>query len=207
VNLTVQNGNFAGTISGPIGLTVGGDLSLTGSNTYTGGTTINSGADLTLGLGGATGSITGNIADNGALEFRLTGRSVESGTISGAGNLVQDGGGTTILTAANSYSGGTLLAGGILELQKPNSAGSGAITLLSGAINTLRFDGTTMPVNQILGFGPGNHIDLPNLVFNASSYSGGVLTLSRMGRVSGNSTSPRQAASTLCWARMARVGR
>jgi fibronectin-binding autotransporter adhesin len=179
--LVVDNGDFGGTISGPIALTVEGDLALTGSDTNTGGTTIASGAELTLGNGGSTGSITGNIADNGALEFRLTGTSVESGTISGAGNLVQDGGGTTVLTAANSYSGGTLLAGGIVEMQKPNSAGSGAITLLSGAINTLRFDGTTMPVNQILGFEPGDRIDLPNLVFNTSSYSGGVLTLSENG--------------------------
>ena len=43
-----------------------GTLTLTGDNTYTGGTTISAGT-LSLGNGGTTGSVAGNIVDNGAL--------------------------------------------------------------------------------------------------------------------------------------------
>ena len=43
-------------------------LTLTGANTYTGGTTISAGT-LQIGNGGTTGSVAGNIVDNGALIF------------------------------------------------------------------------------------------------------------------------------------------
>ena len=51
-----------------------GTLTLTGDNTYTGGTTISAGT-LQLGNGGTTGSITGNIIDNAALIFNRSERS------------------------------------------------------------------------------------------------------------------------------------
>ena len=43
-----------------------GTTILTGNNTYTGGTTISAGT-LQLGNGGTTGSIVGNVIDNGTL--------------------------------------------------------------------------------------------------------------------------------------------
>src|SRR5271165_762569 len=45
-----------------------GTLELTGTNTYTGGTTISAGT-LQIGNGGTTGSITGDVTDNGTLAF------------------------------------------------------------------------------------------------------------------------------------------
>src|SRR5581483_3813833 len=115
--LNVINGNFAGTIDGSLALRVFGGLTLSGANTYTGGTTIVSGT-LTLGNGGASGSVAGDIADNGNLEFHLGSTTIEGGVISGSGSLVQDGPGTTVLTRTNSYSGGTFIGGGTLELQR-----------------------------------------------------------------------------------------
>jgi len=58
-------GNFVGVIDGALALSVYGSLTLSGADAYTGGTTINSGATLTLGNNGTTGSVTGNITDNG----------------------------------------------------------------------------------------------------------------------------------------------
>ena len=82
-----------------------------------------------------------------------------------------------MLGGHNTYSGGTLLGGGTLELQKPNSAGSGSITFLNGTPSTTKIDGTTMPTNAILNFTLGDTIDLPNIIATSESYSGGVLSL------------------------------
>ncbi len=65
---------YAGAISGTGSLTKNGagTLTLTGDSTYTGGTTINAGT-LQLGSGGTTGSIAGNIVNNGVLAVNRTG--------------------------------------------------------------------------------------------------------------------------------------
>src|SRR5579872_4878836 len=175
--LSVFGGDFTGLIDGAFALSVFGNVTLAGADTYTGGTTINVGAELTLGNGGPTGSIAGAITDSGILEFHLSGATVENGVISGTGSLVQDGSGTTVLTQANSYTGGTLLGGGGLELQQPGSVGSGTITFLNETTTTLQIDGVSMPSNQIIGFNDGDAIDLSNIVATGWSYSGGVLTL------------------------------
>jgi autotransporter-associated beta strand protein len=180
--LTVNGGNFGGVIAGPLALTVSGALVLFGNNTYTGGTAINGGATLTLGAGGTTGSVAGDIQDHGTLEFRHSGTFVESGVISGSGNLVQDGPGTTVLSAANdSYSGSAYIAGGTLEAQTPSALGNSAVIFLAGAPGTLRIDGMTMPGTPVIGFALGDTIDLANIAATSWSYSGGVLSLTNGG--------------------------
>ena len=122
---------FAGVISGLGSVTqIGtGTTILTGTSTYTGGTTISAGT-LQLGNGGPTGSIVGNVIDNGALTFDLSGRLVTfAGAISGTGNVNQIGTGTTILSGNNTYSGATTVSAGILQAGSatgfsPNSARS-----------------------------------------------------------------------------------
>lgn len=80
---------------------------LTGTNTYSGGTTI-AGGILQIGAGGYGGTLgTGNVANNGRLVFNRDGTLVVPGTISGTGYLENDGPGVLVLAANNTYTGGT----------------------------------------------------------------------------------------------------
>ena len=128
---------FSGTISdgtSQIGLNQsmsGSTLALTGANNYSGGTYITAGT-LQIGNGGATGSITGNVVDNDALAFDRNNVIAFSGIISGSGALVQIGSGKLVLSASNSYTGGTLVSSGVLDVQNSMALGSGAVTLNPG---------------------------------------------------------------------------
>ena len=64
---------------------------------------------------GITGSIAGNVTDNGALAFDRSDIATFAGAITGTGSVSQIGSGTTILTANNTYGGGTTISSGVLE--------------------------------------------------------------------------------------------
>ena len=120
---TVQGDfSYSGSISQVLSLTKLGPhtLTLTGSNTYTGLTTV-SGGTLQLGDGTANhdGSVAGDIVNNAALVYNLAGNQTFGGTISGNGNLAKSGTGTLALTNFSNYSGATLINGGTLKLQPP----------------------------------------------------------------------------------------
>ncbi|MGO4700633.1 autotransporter-associated beta strand repeat-containing protein [Dyella sp. 2RAB6] len=102
-----------------------GTWALTGTNTYTGNTVVNGGI-LQLGAGGTTGSIASAnvIVAAGTLAFDRSDSSTVPGTISGAGNVLQQGTGTTVLTAANTYTGGTTIGAGTLQLGNGGANGS-----------------------------------------------------------------------------------
>ncbi|MBS7811018.1 autotransporter-associated beta strand repeat-containing protein [Roseococcus pinisoli] len=151
--ITVLAGSFAGAITGSADLfkTSGGTLVLSGTNTYSGLTTIGNGT-LRVGAGGTTGTLgSGNVVVGNTLAFnRSDAALVAANAISGAGRVRQIGSGTTTLTGALSYTGGTFVdagtlilgdtthsvtlpgnatiaAGGMLSLQN-GSLGSGTIT-------------------------------------------------------------------------------
>jgi fibronectin-binding autotransporter adhesin len=109
-----------------------GTLILAGNNTYGGGTTIDTGTTLQLGNGGTTGSIVGSITDNGTLTFNRTDLMPLIGTISGTGDIVQLGSGTTTLHGANSYSGTTTVQSGALFIDGDQTNATGPTTVLSG---------------------------------------------------------------------------
>src|SRR5262249_44466395 len=98
-NLTLIGGDFAGTISGPLTLTTLGNQTLSGSNTYTGNTTIDF-ATLTLGNGGMSGSLPSGsaVTDSGSLAFDRSDAFTFGDVISGSGTVQQIGTGTTTLT-------------------------------------------------------------------------------------------------------------
>ena len=117
--LTGATGSTGGTVNnlaGPASLTTtSGTTTLTGNNTYTGGTTIRGGT-LQLGNGGTTGSVVGNITNNGVLAFNRSNDLTFGGMISGTGSVQQLGSGATLLRGANTYTGATTVNAGTLEL-------------------------------------------------------------------------------------------
>ena len=118
---------FSGDISGSGGLvqTGGGLLALLGNNnTYSGSTTISAGT-LQVGHGGSGVSIetSSGVLDNGSLIFNNSDVTEFDGVISGSGSLTHLGPGTLILTGSNTYSGGTTISAGTLQV---GNGGSGA---------------------------------------------------------------------------------
>ena len=130
-NLTI--GSVIADNGGATALTKAGSatLTLTGSNTYSGATTIGAGT-LQVGNGGAAGSLgTGTVTDNSALIFNRSGASSFGGAISGAGSLTKTGSGDLVLGGSNSFSGATTISQGMLQL-----ANSAALLNTTVAINT-----------------------------------------------------------------------
>ena len=101
---------------------------LTGANSYTGGTLVSAG--VLEGVGGS--SLQGNITNNATVNFNQTTTNTYSGNMSGTGVLNKLGTGTVTLTGSNSYSGGTTLSAGTLNLNSSNALGTGAFTLSNG---------------------------------------------------------------------------
>ncbi|MGN7998545.1 autotransporter domain-containing protein [Sphingomonas sp. 22176] len=105
------DGSFGGGVSGTGALIKSGSgtLTLTGANSYTGGTTVEAGK-----LVGDTGSLTGGIVNDAVVEFAQGGDGSFGGRVSGTGVLIKSGSGTLTLTGANSYTGGTTVEAGKL---------------------------------------------------------------------------------------------
>ena len=143
--LTVEGGTFSGQIENgarrQLALDVSsGEFVLTGSNSYTGGTTIEQGATLQVGNGGTAGSLSGDIVNNALLQVLESSNLTLSGNISGSGSLVQAGAGTATLSGDNSgFSGETSVQAGTLDLESPLG---GTLSVTSGA----RVVGTYSPL-------------------------------------------------------------
>ncbi len=140
----------------------GGTWNFSDDEAFTSGSTIDLGATLRIGIGGSTGTLTGAIDDEGSLVFDRSGNLTISDAITGGGAVVQNGPGVTALSAQNSYSGGTTLKDGTLDVGALNGAGTGAITFKAGT--TLRIETAALQngdfSNTIKGFAVGDTIDL-----------------------------------------------
>jgi fibronectin-binding autotransporter adhesin len=171
----------SGVISGTGGLTKSGTgtLTLSGVNTYTGGTTVSAGtlalgANDVLANSGAV-NVNGGILDvntrtdtvgavtltSGAISGTggvLTGLSygVESGSISailsGSAALTKSNVGTVTLSAANTYSGGTTINGGTLIVTNASALGTASPVATVNAA-TLQIGGVTLSGNITLNNG------------------------------------------------------
>lgn len=157
-----------------------GALTLSGINTYTSATTINAGTlkiSTDTNLGAAPGSVTaGQLAFNGGtLESTATmtlsaNRGVSlgasggtlltdaattftyNGIAAGTGTLTKDGAGTLVLGGANTFTGGTNISAGTLQLGATNVlADSSAVVVASGA--TFDVNSKTETVGSLAGAG------------------------------------------------------
>jgi fibronectin-binding autotransporter adhesin len=130
---------LSGVISGPGSFTMTGAglLTLSGNNTYTGGTFINGGVlaiyrDANLGaagtgvsFGGGTLQALASFASPRAITLNAGGGTIDSngfnltlsGILSGPGGLTKISPGTLTLTGNNLYTGGTAINGGVLAVR------------------------------------------------------------------------------------------
>jgi autotransporter-associated beta strand protein len=170
-----------------------GTLILTGSNTYSGGTTI-TGGTLQLGNGGASGSIAGDVVDNGTFAINRSDTFAFGGVISGSGAFAQIGPGTTILTATNTYSGGTAINSGVLAVAADANLGaaSGGLAFGGGTLQFLSGFTTNRAVTLNAGGGAfdtnGNNATLAGTISGAGGLTkigAGTLTLSGASSYSG----------------------
>jgi autotransporter-associated beta strand protein len=153
---------LSGNIGGAGGLTkIGaGTLTLSGPSTYTGATNVNAGtlqagvanaftplsaftiaSGATLDLNGFEQNV-GSLAGAGSVTLgaaRLfigsdNTSTTFSGTISGSGGLTKIGPGTLTLSGTSSYSGPTMIAGGLVNFNAASNFGTGAILLNGGGL-------------------------------------------------------------------------
>ncbi|MBL7220939.1 MAG: autotransporter domain-containing protein [Phycisphaerae bacterium] len=163
VNTTFAN-ELSGVISGAGALTktgAGGRLTLTGINTYDGGTTVTSG--ILAGAGGLVdaaplqGAIA--IAAGAELDFVQAAAATYDGVITGAGTLTKSGAAILTMTAnSGAFTGDTDLDAGTLWING-TLGGTGGMVVAGGA--TLGGTGTytgNVVVNNLGTVAPGNSI-------------------------------------------------
>lgn len=132
--------DISSTISGTSGLTKTniGILNLSGTNTYSGPTSILAGSLVFRSTSSAPVTSQFNISAVATLAFNITDTQTINTLIAGDGALTKDSTGTLILTnSLNNYSGGTTISGlGRLQTTQTGCLGSGSLTLQSTRTDT-----------------------------------------------------------------------
>ena len=151
--------NFSGIIqdgSGILNFSLVGSKkqALSGSNTYTGTTSVASGGALTITGTLGQGNYSSAISNEGTLLLASASDQTLNGVISGSGSLTKSGSGTLTLYGNNTYSGGTTINAGTA---KAGAGSFGALTkttrsVTSGSFGTgnIEISAGTLDVNNYL---------------------------------------------------------
>jgi fibronectin-binding autotransporter adhesin len=190
LTLSGAQGTFSGSIAGTGGIAVlGGSLALTGISTYSGGTLI-SAANLSVSSDAALGSASLAMANGqltalanvtstravsltGAGSFNTNLKTISlNGVVSGTGALIAAGGGTLVLTAVNTYSGGTIIIEHttlVVGADSTLGAASGVLDIIDGKLQASADFSST----RSIVIGPNGAIDANGHTLNF----GGPITL------------------------------
>ena len=165
------NATLAAAITGTGGRFIkqgGGVLTFTGTNSYTGGTTVSGGT-----LMGNTSSLQGNILNDAAVVFAQNGDGAYGGAMTGTGSLTKTGTGTVMLTGTNTYGGGTTIGGGLINFAAAGNLGTGTIMLNGGGLQWATGNTTDISARLVaLGVGGGTFDTNGNNVTLASNIGG-----------------------------------
>jgi autotransporter-associated beta strand protein len=138
-NTSGNNSTFGNNISGNYGLIKSGlgTLSLTGTNTYLGTTTV-SGGVLQLGSGGSIGTFgVGSVIDNSYIYLNRSNNFLISNLISGSGLIKTIGLGGVTLSSTNTFSGGIEVdSGSSLTISNSSQLGTGSLSLVGTPTTT-----------------------------------------------------------------------
>ena len=169
-----------------------GTLRLIGNNTAYAGRMI---VDPAGTLEGPAQGITPAVTNNGLVRFTQPDVATYAGTISGTGAVEKTGAGTTILTGSNSYSGGTTITQGTLQLGAGGASGSilGNVSnsgrLAFNRSDILTFAGTVSGTGALAQTGSGT------TVLTANNPYSGTTTVSAGTLAVGNAANPAAALS------------
>ena len=151
LDATASSGSWRGTgsVSGPVNVS-GGTLTIV-TSTYPGILAANGGVSVTgsatITGGKLTSAASGGLAINASPSQNLTLASVIADAAGTTTPLVKSGSGTLQLTASNTYSGGTTVAGGTLQVGNRDALGTGGLTLSGGQFDLDDFN-VTVPLSR-----------------------------------------------------------
>ncbi|KWV58577.1 hypothetical protein AS156_33870 [Bradyrhizobium macuxiense] len=182
--------------AGSVAVTGTGTIVLSGANTYTGGTTLVGGrlsvsSDANLGAASSPLTFNGGTLQVTGTSFTGTSRTINwggggfdiadaannfvvSSSLGGSGGLTKSGAGTLTFTSSNSYTGGTTISAGTLQLGDGGTSGSitGDVTtngtFAVNRSNTYTFGGTISGSGAFVQSGTGITI-----LTGTNSYGGG----------------------------------
>ena len=172
-------GNGAGVVavtqSGP------GTLTLSGNNTYTGGTTVSAGL-LQLNSSSALGSSSGSLTVNGGV-LNLNDQSVTVGNLTGSGGTIWNNLATQAVTLSigNGNNGGGNYAGVIADRNIGGGTGTGTVALTKTGTGTITLSGA----NTYTG---ATTVDGGTLLVTGSTASGSAVTVNNSGTLGGTGT-------------------